>query len=93
MHPPSSTSRDEDCRLRDSRRIHQLRGHSLSFFLSMSGGLGSEPPEHGEEIFAAGFFIAIASAHYVLWRSSALPRRAARQYLTRRYSGGGTVEG
>jgi hypothetical protein len=54
----------------------------LSFFLSMSGGLGSESPEHGEEIFAVGFFIAIAPAHCVLWRSSAPPRPPAARSIS-----------
>jgi hypothetical protein len=36
----------------------------LLFWLSMSGGLGSEPPEHGEQIFGIAFFIAIAPGVY-----------------------------
>lgn len=36
------------------------------FWLSMSGGLGREPPEHGEKIFTVLLFVAIAPAHYAL---------------------------
>lgn len=36
------------------------------FFLSMSGGLGSEPPEHGEEVFGLILFVVIAPAYYTL---------------------------
>jgi hypothetical protein len=36
------------------------------FFLSMSGGLGSEPPEHSEEIFGVILFIIIAPAYYTV---------------------------
>lgn len=38
----------------------------LLFFLSMSGGLGSEPPEHGEQFFAVVLFIMLAPAYYTL---------------------------
>jgi len=36
------------------------------FFLSMSGGLGSEPPEHGEEVFGLILFAVIAPAYYTV---------------------------
>jgi hypothetical protein len=41
-------------------------GVPLLFFLSMSGGLGSEPPEHGEQFFGFVLFVAIAPAYYTL---------------------------
>ena len=36
------------------------------FWLSMSGGLGSEPPEHGQQIFGVLLFVAVAPAHYAV---------------------------
>ena len=33
------------------------------FWLSVSGGLGTEPPEHGEQIFGILFFVAVAPAY------------------------------
>jgi hypothetical protein len=36
------------------------------FFLSMSGGLGSEPPEHGEAVFGLILFVVIAPAYYTV---------------------------
>ena len=36
------------------------------FFLAMSGGLGTEPPEHGEQFFGFVLFVALAPAHYTL---------------------------
>ena len=38
----------------------------LLFFLSMSGGLGSERPEQREKIFGALFFVVVAPAHYTV---------------------------
>jgi hypothetical protein len=36
------------------------------FFLSMSGGLGSEPPEHGEKVFGLILFVVMAPAYYTI---------------------------
>jgi hypothetical protein len=36
----------------------------LLFFLSMSGGLGSELPEHGEQFFDFVLFVVLAPAQY-----------------------------
>ena len=38
----------------------------LLFFLAMSGGLGSEPPEHGEQFFGLALFVALTPAQYTL---------------------------
>lgn len=38
----------------------------LLLFLSMSGGIGTEPPEHGEQFFGVALFIVLAPAHYTL---------------------------
>ena len=38
----------------------------LLLFLSMSGGLGSEPSEHGEQFFAVVLFMVLAPAYYTL---------------------------